>query len=152
MSAPTGTFVSDSLTLAERERIRYHLGYLATPFAPSIQLGIPRPVQTMFLVEDAMSLINDKLVCDRLRRLLCQADAIEKQMFQVACQGQLGVSKLGEMELHPLKAQGALHTDSLEREYRRWTDRIADILGAPKYAYSTRNQRRGPGTTISVRG
>lgn len=152
MSAPADVFVADRLTLAERERIRYHLGYLATPFAPSIQLGIARPIQTMFLLEDALMLINDKLVCDRLRKLLCIVDGLEKKMAQVACQGELGVEQLGEMQLHPLRDRGMLHTDSLEREYRRWTDRIADILGAPKYAYSTRNQRRGPGTTINTRG
>jgi hypothetical protein len=65
--------------------------------------------------------------------------------------GTLGVKKAGEIELHPLSERGTLVTDSLEREYVRWSDRLADILGVPHYPFSARFRRRGPGSSIPVR-
>ena len=51
--------MATTLTEEEKERVRYHLGYMETSFggnqtAASLQFGIPRPVQTMFLVEEAI--------------------------------------------------------------------------------------------------
>ncbi|KKK54507.1 hypothetical protein LCGC14_3083990, partial [marine sediment metagenome] len=43
------------LTEAEKERVRYHLGYLQVSAAASIQLGIPRPLQTVFLLEQGLN-------------------------------------------------------------------------------------------------
>jgi hypothetical protein len=43
-----------AFTPQEKEKIRYHSGYLNAQPAASIQLGVPRPVQTLFLIEDAM--------------------------------------------------------------------------------------------------
>ena len=47
-----------ALTPQERERVRYHLGYLNTSLAGSIQYGLPRPMQTLFVVEQAMDYVN----------------------------------------------------------------------------------------------
>ena len=137
------------LTDAEKERVRYHTGYMETSFAASLQMGIPRPIQTIFLLEQAMSLLVADAACDRVRGLLCRLDAIEEQLFRAT--KTLVAEKLGEMVLHPLRGRGVLATDSIEGEDRRWAHRLADILGIPLYPYSTRFQRSGPGTSIMVR-
>lgn len=136
-----------ALSEENKERVRYHLGYLNTSFAASITMGIPRPVQTLFLVEDAMQLIIPQAV-PRVLCLLDTLDSIETQMRKAM--GTLGVESAGELTLHPLRSQGKLVTDSLEREYVRWADRLADTLGVPKYPFATRFARRGPGTNIPV--
>lgn len=137
-----------ALSEADKERCRYHLGYLNTSFAASLTLGIPRPVQTLFLVEDAMGLLIPQTV-PRVLRVLCIMDGIEEGLVKAL--SQLGVSKLGELDLHPLKDQGKLVTDSLEREYVRWGNRLADILGVPHYPFSARYAKRGPGSSIPAR-
>lgn len=136
-----------ALSDANKERCRYHLGYLATSFAASITMGIPRPVQTLFLVEDAMQLLMPEAVA-RVICLLDTLDGIEGQLRKAM--GTLGVESAGELTLHPLRSQGKLVTDSLEREYVRWGNRLADMLGVPPYPFSARYSRRGPGTNVPV--
>ena len=141
--------MASCLTESEKERVRYHLGYLETDQAPSIQLGIPRPLQTVFLVEQAIQrLVTSPFVCARIRRVLDILDKIEKQLVGALCM--LGVESLGDLKLHPLRHKGMLVTDSLEREYVRWGKRLSDILGVPIYPYSDRYRKRGPGSSISV--
>lgn len=137
-----------ALSEADKERTRYHLGYLGTSFAPSIQLGIPRPVQTLFLVEDAMGLVATPQGIQRIVCLLDTLDSLEAQMVRGA--RTLGVETAGELTLHPLRSQGKLVTDSLEREYVRWAGRLADTLGVPFYPFAARFQRRGPGTNVPM--
>lgn len=137
-----------ALSDADKERVRYHLGYLNTSFAASLTLGIPRPVQTLFLVEDAMGLLIPQTV-PRVLCILDTMDGLETKLRRAV--DQLGVSKIGELELHPLKDRGQLVTDSLEREYVRWGNRLADILGVPHYPFSARYAKRGPGSSIPVR-
>jgi len=139
----------DSLTESDKERCRYHMGYLLTEFAPSIQLGIPQPLQTVFLLEQSLNNIVNNLSVARVRKILCVLDKIEAAMVEQLCQ--LGVESLGKMTLHPLRYRGQLATDSLEREYMRWASRLADVLGAPKYWFSSRARRSGPGSSVPVR-
>lgn len=141
--------MASCLTEFDKERCRYHLGYLESEQAPSIQLGIPRPIQTIFLLEQAIqNLITTELACARVRRILNQLDKIEDQLAASICM--LGVEKLGELTLHPLRDRGKLVTDSLEDEYRRWAYRLSDVLGVGVYPYSDRFRRRGPGSMINV--
>ena len=141
--------MASCLTEVDKERCRYHLGYMGTEFAPSIQLGIPRPTQTLFLLEQALqTLVQSELVCARIRRLLGVLDNIEKKMESSLCM--LGVERLDSLVLHPMRGRGDLVTDSLEREYARWSNRLADTLGVPIYPYSERFKRRGPGTSVPV--
>ena len=137
-----------ALSDANKERVRYHLGYLGTSFAASITMGVPRPVQTLFLVEDAMGLLNGPESAARVICLLDTMDSIEAQLKKAA--GTLGVESAGELLLHPLRGQGKLVTDSLEKEYLRWGNRLADVLGVPPYPYSQRYSRRGPGSNVPV--
>lgn len=125
------------LTNEEKSRIRYLLGYPQTaPLAASIQLGIPRPIQTAFMVEDSLSMLQEQHALDNVRRILSIIDELECKLVGAATS--LAASKLGEMELHPGKDRGQYFTDLIEREVSRWTDRLAEILGVPRYAYSTR--------------
>jgi len=132
------------LTDAEKARVRYHLGYLASGFAASLQYGLPRPVQTVFMLEEAMTGLVESNALDRVRKIVCILDKIEDKM--VCAVDQLGVEKLGEISLR------GNHADLLEKEYDRWSSRLADIFGVPKYPFSVKTQRRGPGTVVPVSG
>jgi hypothetical protein len=149
MSHTADPLLSDHLSESDKERARYHMGYLETEFAPSIVAGVPQPLQTVFLLEDALNRIVNQYSVRRVRGILCTLDTIEAKMREALCQ--IGVMRLGDLELHPLKEKGRLATDSLEVEYRRWASRLADVLGAPKYLYSDRSHKSGPGTVLSVR-
>lgn len=113
----------------EKERARYHLGYLAVQPAASIQYGIPRPIQTMFLVEVALNNLIEVAV-DRVRRILQILDNTETRL--VEAQERLAADALDTLKLR------ANEPDLLEREYARWGMRLADILGVPIYPYSQR--------------
>lgn len=137
-----------ALTDEEKERVRYHTGYMETSFAASMQLGIPRPVQTIFLLEQALGLLSNQYAVDRVRRTLATLDDLECQLTAAA--KMVGVESLGSIKMHPLAGQGKLVTDSLEKEYVRWARRLADIFGVPLYPYSWRFRVGGPGHSIPV--
>lgn len=124
-----------SLTDQDKERIRYHTGYLETSLAASIQFGIPRPLQTVFLLESAMGLLVEPNAVERVKCLLDTLDGIESQLQRAI--KSLGAAKIGNLELRSAKI-GETHTDLLEREYVRWARRLADVLGVPLYPYSAR--------------
>lgn len=95
-----------------------------------------------------MGLIASQLGVDRIVCLLDTLDSLESQLVKAT--KTLGVESLGELTLHPLRGRGLLLTDSLEAEYVRWANRLADTLGCPKYPFAARFQRRGPGTNVPV--
>jgi hypothetical protein len=132
----------------DKERARYHLGYLETSLAASIQLGIPRPLQTVFLLEQGLNLLVNPFAVSRVVCILDTLDRLESQLISAAAA--VGVDKLGNLQLHPLRTRGKLGTDSVEDEYRRWAYRLSDILGVPIYPYSKRFRRAGPGSSIGV--
>lgn len=125
-----------ALTAEERERVRYHLGYLNVSFAGSIQFGLPRPAQTLFIVEEAMDQIL-AVAEDRVRRMLGILDGIECRL--VEAQNYLVAESLDNITLR----DG--HPDRLEKEYKRWAMRLADQIGVPLYAYSQRFTGGGAG-------
>jgi len=136
-----------ALTPEEISRVAYHTGYMLTSFsgageAASLQYGIPRPVQTMFLVQQAVQLLTNPFAVDRCRRILFTLDDIERKLQSATCT--LAVEKLGDMTLRGADA-GKTFPDLLEREYVRWAKRLADLLGIPLYPYSARF-RGGSGT------
>ena len=137
-----------AFTTQEKERIRYHLGYMQVTVAASISFGIPRPIQTSFLVESAMDLLLVEAE-PRVRRILKILDNLEKQIEAAACT--LAAAQLGELTLRGAEP-GRTFPDLLEREYSRWAKRLADIFGVPLYAYSTRFKKSGPGGNIPVMG
>lgn len=114
---------------AEKERVRYHLGYLEVSVAASLSFGIPVPQQALFLVESAMTRVIEAST-NRIRRILQVMDGIEEQL--VEAQPRLAAIKLGDLSLRENEP------DMLEREYVRWGFRLANILGVPIYPYSER--------------
>lgn len=95
-----------------------------------------------------MTLLTNIYAIQRVRCILDILDGIEGNL--VKAQQQLAVDSVGSIQLHPLRAQGKLSTDSLEKEYSRWAKRLADILGIPLYPYSARFRRSGPGSSLNV--
>ena len=138
-----------ALTEAEKSSVRYHLGYMQVSMAPSIQLGIPRPMQTVFLLEQGLNLLQEEHAIANVRNLLLTLSKIEAAMVNALCQ--LGASKLGDMTLHPLAEHGQLVTDSLRNEYQYWAGRLADVFGVPKYWNAYTNKRVGAGRSVPVR-
>lgn len=131
------------LTEEEKSRIRYHLGYAETSFggaqaAASIAFGVAQPVQTAFLLEEAIQnlLVNIYAVA-RVQRILQTLDSIEDQLRASTCT--LAAEALGELKLRGAEP-GRTFPDLLEREYVRWAKRLADVLGVPLYGFAARFQ------------
>lgn len=133
------------LDAAEKERVRYHLGYPEQTSLASIQLGIPRPLQTAFLVEQAMTMLIEEAL-PRVRSILKIMDDIETKL--VDAQDRLAAIQLSDLKLREDEPS------QLEKEYVRWGMRLCDVVGAPIYAYSTRYRLAiGSGAgSIPVRG
>ncbi len=119
-----------AFTDAEKARIRYHLGYPGVQFAASLQFGIPKPIQTAFLVEQAMNNVISAHEQDIRGHILPTLEHIECLLAESATH--LVATGLGDLKLNPDEPQ------LLEREYVRWANRLADTLGVPLYAYSKR--------------
>jgi hypothetical protein len=117
------------LTLSEKERTRYHLGYLNVSPAAAISYGMVRPIQTLFLVEEALNHVIEDSV-DRVRRIIRVMDDIELKL--VDAQDRLAADALGDLKIR------ATEPDQLDREYYRWGMRLADLLGVPPYYLSPR--------------
>lgn len=132
-----------AFTPRDRSRVKYHLGYLAVAPAASIQFGIPRPIETLFLVEDALNnIIDDGFNVQNVLRILGILDGVECRL--VAFQDYLAANQLGNLTVNPDKM------DNLEQEYIRWQGRLGDILGVPIYPY-TRRAMAGAGIYGNVR-
>jgi hypothetical protein len=122
----------------EKERIRYHLGYLNVGAAASLQFGLPAPIQMLFIVESAMEKVLP-VGEDRIRSHISFMDKIECAMMEGI--DYLPANRLGDMELRKT------HLHDLEDEYYRWANRLAGQLGVPLYLYAEKFQaargRRG---------
>ena len=123
------------LTDAEKERTRYHLGYLEVAPAASSQFGIPRPLQTVLLVESAMNNLIEAAI-PRVRKILNVMDGVEYKLCEA--QDRLAAKQVDSLQLRDNEP------DQLEKEYVRWGWRLADVLGVPIYAYSNRYRNAGP--------
>lgn len=137
-----------ALTETDKERVRYHTGYMETSFAASLQFGLPRPVQTIFILEQAMQQLVNADAVTRVRCLLDTLDGIEAQLMRAT--KTLGAEQIGNIKLRGA-ALGQSHPDLLEREYVRWAKRLADVLGVPLYPYSDRFRPKGAGMIPRVR-
>ena len=130
-----------ALTDDERERCRYHLGYLNTSTAASIHLGIPAASQPLFLLESAMNLLlpSGEL---RVRSLLAKLDSTEQRIFEA--QERLAARKVGEIDLNRDECE------QLEGEYRRWQLRLARQFGVSPNPFDPSG--RGGGINVPVAG
>lgn len=130
-----------ALTDQEKERVRYHLGYPEVQPAASITFGIPRPIQTMFLVESAMNYLMP-VAEDRVRSIIGVMDGVECRLIEA--QDRLAAKRIDSLELRDDEPS------QLETEYQRWGFRLADTLGVPVYAYSTKYRRSGTKSITNV--
>lgn len=119
---------------SERERCKYHLGYGGVSTAASIQFGMPRPIQTLFLIETAMTQLME-INTNNVRRILRILDDIELKMIDA--QDRLAAAKVSDITTRENES------DLLEHEYFRWGGRLADILIVPFYAFSNRYKNNG---------
>lgn len=117
------------LTLQERARVKTALGYGNVSAGASLSFGFARPIQTMFIVEDAMNLVTEEGV-QRVRTVLGILDQIECRLVQALTL--LDVVQVGEVKPN-LEV-----CDRLEVEYVRWVNRLCDELMVPKYPFSSR--------------
>lgn len=127
------------LTPTEKMRCRYHLGYPQVEAIGSYNRGIPMPLQTAFLVETSLTQVMEDAI-PMVQTMVQTLDKIETAMAGAICN--LAVERIGDITMRPGRP-GESQPDLLEREYRRWAERLADILGVPLYAYSTRFSRSG---------
>ena len=134
-----------ALTEEERQKVRYHLGYMSVTAAVQITYGVAKPAQTLFLVELAMNNLMPVAV-DKVRQIVGILDGIECRL--VDAQERLAASAIEQLKMR------ADETDALEREYYRWGGRLADLLGVPFYAYSNRYKQGGRTvvSNVTVRG
>ncbi|TXH58680.1 MAG: hypothetical protein E6Q97_01430 [Desulfurellales bacterium] len=132
-----------ALTPDEKSRVRRHLGYPETTSVSAYAMGIPTTVQGMFLVDSAVDHLEDS-AADRVRNLLAILDGMEQKILKAICT--LTVESVGDIRMRGAQ-QGMTGTDLLEREYRRWAQRLADCLGVPMYPYTN---RFGGGINIPV--
>ena len=133
------------LSSADRARARYHLGYLGVSPAPSIQMGIPRAMETSFLIENSF----DVLMEDQVPRVVSILDFMDK----IEAQEKDGISRLRAEKLDTLTLR-ADEEDALNREYCKWGYKLAGILGCQPYPFSERYQRgagKGRAGSIPVR-
>lgn len=132
----------------DKERVRYHLGYLGTQDAASLVAGLPTSRQTLFLLESAMERLS-VLSEPRVLSLLQNLDHVEQCMADACCQ--LAAEQVGNLKLRGSKP-GETYPDLLEREYGRWAKRLADVLGVPLYPFSARFKGGAGAGSIPVRG
>jgi hypothetical protein len=130
------------LSQAEKERVRYHMGYPQVQGAASLSFGIPRPIQTAFLLEDAMNNIIAAAE-GRVRDLLAKLDVTEANIF--GAQTRMQAERVGELTMRRDESQ------QLREEYKIWAERLADVLGCPLYAYSSKFNGAGNYGSIPVR-
>ena len=132
-----------SLTIGEKERIRYFLGYPNTTAAASLQLGMVRSQDMSFLVDLAMENLRPEAEAT-VRSLIQTLDDIECVMRGDAID-RLAASRIGNLQLN------AAEPEALEAELRRWAFRLADTLGSAVYPYSHKFQGVNRGKVGSIR-
>jgi hypothetical protein len=130
-----------SLTSEEKQRVRYHLGYPSVQSAAGLSFGIARPIQTLFLVESAMNLLLPEAE-NEVRRIVGVMDGVECRLIEA--QDRLAAKQIDQLTLRDNEP------GQLELEYQRWGFRLADTLGVPVYAYSTKYRREGKAFAGSI--
>ncbi len=116
------------------------MGYTSCSTGPAIQFGLAIPLQTLFILNEAMNNFPE-VATPRVVQIL---GILDNLLFGKLVESQdfLAAFKLGDMTLRPEK-RGSTHPDLLRREYVFYTDLLADTLGVPKYPFSRRFQNAG---------
>ena len=130
-----------ALTESDKARAAYHLGYPQVAAAVSISFGVARPIQTLFLLETALNYLLPASE-DKVRSILTVMDGVECRLIEA--QDRLAAKKIDQLDLRDDEP------GQLEVEYQRWGYRLADLLGVPVYAYSTKYRRTGTRSISNV--
>jgi len=129
-----------ALTDEEIKRTRYHLGYPNERADQTVSFGLLLSIETSFLVDAATALPISTAAEDRVRKIIATMDRLEDLMANAAED-----FEAYRVESITLRLDV---TDQLEREYRRWGHRLAELLGVPVYPYAERY--KGPITMGGV--
>lgn len=124
---------------AQQEQLLYHCGYTSATISSSLSFGQPLPRETMFLIQRTIQDWDNEEAVPRILNVVSVLDKIECLMVEAL--DRLSVTKVSSVEIR------ADETSALEKEYFRWANRLADILGVPFYAYS---ERFKPATGVMV--
>jgi hypothetical protein len=128
------------LTDLEKAKVKKHLGYPVVNTAAGMSFGIPIPLQTLFIVDSAVTFILEAVVPD-VRNILNVMDGIEQKM--VDGQDFLPASKVDDISVRPD------HIERLEDEFARWGWRLANLIGAFPYPLSPRYKGRSTGGVVA---
>lgn len=120
------------LTDADKERARYHLGYMEVVVASSFAFGIPQATELQFMFESAITRIRPEAEF-RVVAILDKLDEIECLLFRSS--QELFAKRAGDLE--PNLSQ----PDDVERELVRWACQLAQMLGVTPYPFSQRFQQ-----------
>lgn len=120
----------------EKERCRYHLGYLNVRTPVALGLGFPSASQLQFILESAMNDIMPEAE-PGVRRAIQELDCIEDQLSSFRTSLQLRSSGGG---VHFSGDDGML---ALENQYKWWSQKLADTLGSPPNPFSLTHQQLG---------
>lgn len=141
--------MAEPLDRQEKARVRHHTGYPEVQPAASMQFGLPKPLQTAFLLESAMENLMPEAV-PRVREILQICDDLEQQMINAQCA--LKVDGVGTIKMAgSADPKARLVTDRLESEYVRWAMRLVDIFGVPLYPFSERFRKARSGGNVPRR-
>lgn len=114
----------------------------------SLQFGLPKPLQTAFLLEIAMNQLLPVAV-PRVRSILQILDNLEGKL--VEDQDFLIADVLEDLKLAgSADGRDRLVTDRHDNEYVRWAKRLADVFGVPLYPFSERFKKGK--NTVPIRG
>ena len=132
---------ASQLSLAERARCRYHLGYPSIQAFNTISIGFIAVSQPLYLVEKSMDNLLDEAI-PLFRELIARLDAINLQLDDA--RGRMRAASVDEITLQPEEVT------MLRREYKAWACSLADLLGCPINAYSEKFNGGFGMSTISV--
>lgn len=119
------------LSDADKERARYHLGYMQVTSASSFAFGLPQTVETAFMFESALQRLQTNAE-HRFTSILDKLDEIECRLFRSS--EELFAKRAGDLE--PNLEQ----PNDVERELVRWACQLAQMLGVAPYPFSQRFQ------------
>ena len=117
------------LSEADKERARYHLGYMEVVVASSFAFAIPQATELQFMFESAITRVRPEAEF-RVRAILDKLDEIECRLFRSS--EELFAKRAGDLE--PNLSQ----PDDVERELVRWACQLAQMLGVTPYPFSQR--------------
>ena len=120
------------LTDTEKHSIEYHLGFVQDQQVLVMSGNLTWHQVISMLRANIDRTTEDKVY--RVREALCECQKVQDQLKAV--RERFGVKKVGDTELDNREA-----IELLDNEYTRWTDKLADMYGGIKNAYSLEHQR-----------